>query len=207
MYIDHSVWRSLKFIKYLRFNKEPWLKKYIDTNMRKAALTLRKTSTKLMNNNVFGKTMENLRKRVDIQLIHREQRLLKVTAKPGFKSFKIYNKDLASVELTKQNLVLNWPIYVGFSILEMSKVLCTISITTMSNLYMEERQSYFSQTRIPYDIKFLQKTYTRIWKTWKNDFMISFTFLTVTQNCLNQLCVRLDCVRIISIRNIIINNY
>jgi hypothetical protein len=64
-----------------------------------------------MNNSVFGKTMENLRKRVDIQLIHREQRLLKVTAKPGFKSFKIFNEDLASVELKKQNLVLNRPIY------------------------------------------------------------------------------------------------
>lgn len=46
-----------------------------------------------------------------------------MTTKPGFKSFKIFNKDLASVELKKQNLVLNRPIYVGFSILEMSKVL------------------------------------------------------------------------------------
>ncbi|XP_061193783.1 uncharacterized protein LOC133202021 [Saccostrea echinata] len=110
----------------LAFQQEPWLKKYIDfnTNMRKAAKNdFEKDFYKLMNNSVFGKTMENLRKRVDIQLIHREQRLLKVTAKPGFKSFKIFNKDLASVELTKQNLVLNCPIYVGFSILEMSKVL------------------------------------------------------------------------------------
>lgn len=110
----------------LAFHQEPWLKKYLDfnTNMRKAAKNdFEKDFYKLMNNSVFGKTMENLRKRVDIQLIHSEKRLLKVTAKPGFKSFKIVNKDLASVELTKQNLVLNRPIYVGFSILEMSKVL------------------------------------------------------------------------------------
>ena len=92
--------------------------------MRKAAKNdFERDFYKLMNNSVFGKTMENLRKRVDIQLIHRERRLQKVTAKPGFKSFKIFNNDLASVELTKQNLVLNRPIDVGFSILEMSKVL------------------------------------------------------------------------------------
>lgn len=110
----------------LAFQQDPWLRKYIDfnTKMRKAAKNdFEKDFYKLMNNSVFGKTMENLRKRVDIQLINREQRLLKVTAKPGFKSFKIFNNDLASVELTKQNLILNRPIYVGFSILELSKVL------------------------------------------------------------------------------------
>ncbi|XP_078335323.1 uncharacterized protein LOC144626188 [Crassostrea virginica] len=78
---------------------------------------------KLMNNSVFGKTMENLRKRVDIQLVRHKKRLMKLSAKPGFKSFKIFNEDLASVELIKQKLVLNRPIYVGFSILELSKVL------------------------------------------------------------------------------------
>jgi hypothetical protein len=109
----------------LAFQQDPWLRKYIDfnTKMQKAAKNgFEKDFYNLMNNSVFGKTMENLRKRVDIQLINREQRLLKVTAKPGFKSFKIFNDDLASVELTKQNLILNRPIYVG-SILELSKVL------------------------------------------------------------------------------------
>lgn len=76
-----------------------------------------------MNNSVFGKTMENLRKRVDIQLVHNKKRLLKLSAKPGFKSFQIFNNDLASVELSKQKLILNRPIYVGFSILDLSKVL------------------------------------------------------------------------------------
>jgi hypothetical protein len=110
----------------LAFKQEPWLKKYIDfnTDMRKAAKNdFEKDFYKLMNNSVFGKTMENLRKRVDIQLVHKENRLLKLAAKPGFKSFKIFNEDLAAIELTKQKLVLNRPIYVGFSILEISKVL------------------------------------------------------------------------------------
>ena len=106
-----------KVHKILAFQQKPWLREYIDfnTNMRKAANNdFEKDFYKLTINSVFGKTMENLRKRVDIQLIHREQMLLKVTAKPVFKSFKIFNDDLASVELKKQNLVLNRPIYVGF---------------------------------------------------------------------------------------------
>lgn len=116
--------------------------------MRKAAKNdFEKDFYKLINNSVFGKTMENLRKRVDIQLIHRERRLLKVTAKPGFKSFKIFNDDLASVELTKQKLVLNRPIYVGFSILEMSKVLMyDFHYNHIKSTYGEKAKLLFTDT-------------------------------------------------------------
>ncbi|XP_061187991.1 uncharacterized protein LOC133196056 [Saccostrea echinata] len=118
--------RLTKVHRVLSFKQSPWLKTYIDfnTTMRKGAKNeFERDFFNLMNNSVFGKTMENLRKRVDIQLVHKKKRLLKLSAKPGFKSFKIFNEDLASVELTKQKLVLNRPIYVGFSILELSKVL------------------------------------------------------------------------------------
>ncbi|KAK3103084.1 hypothetical protein FSP39_016343 [Pinctada imbricata] len=110
----------------IKFHQSQWLKPYIafNTNMRKRATNkFEKDFYKLMNNSIFGKTMENLRKRVNIQLVHREKQLVKLTAKPGFKSFKIFNKDLASVQLVKPKLVLNRPIYVGFAILELSKVL------------------------------------------------------------------------------------
>lgn len=118
--------RLTKIHRVLSFKQSPWLKAYIDfnTSKRKVAKNeFEKDFFKLMNNSVFGKTMENLRKRVDIQLVHHQKRLSKLSAKPGFKSFKIFNEDLASVELTKSKLVLNRPIYVGFSILELSKVL------------------------------------------------------------------------------------
>ena len=113
-----------KVHRVLSFKQSPWLKPYIDfnTNMRKEAKNeFEKDFFKLMNNAVFGKTMENLRKRVDIQLVHQEKRLAKLTKKPSFKSFKIFNPDLASVEIQKQKLVLNRPIYVGFSILDLSR--------------------------------------------------------------------------------------
>ena len=118
--------RVTKIHRGLSYKQSPWLKQYIDfnTNMRKEAKSeFEKDFFKLMNNAVFGKTMENLRKRVDIQLVHQEKRLHKLTKKPGFMSFKIFNSDLASVELQKIKLVLNRPIYVGFSILDLSKVL------------------------------------------------------------------------------------
>lgn len=78
---------------------------------------------KLMNNRVFGKKMEILRKRVNIQLVIQKKPLLKLSSKPGFKFFKIFIEDQASVILIKGTLVLNRSIYVRFSILELLKVL------------------------------------------------------------------------------------
>ena len=78
---------------------------------------------KLMNNSVFGKTMENLRKRVNIELVNTQKRLRKLTAKPNFQSFKIFHEDLAAVHMKKVNIVLNRPTYVGLSILDISKLL------------------------------------------------------------------------------------
>jgi hypothetical protein len=78
---------------------------------------------KLMNNSVFGKTMENLRKRVDVQLVTSEKRLLRIASRPTFVSTKIFNESLVSVRKIKENLVLNKPAYVGMCILDLSKTL------------------------------------------------------------------------------------
>jgi translation initiation factor IF-1 len=76
-----------------------------------------------MNNSVFGKTMENMRKRVNVELVHTKKRLHKVCAKPNFQSFKIFNEDLVAVNLRKSSIVLNRPIYAGFCILDLAKLL------------------------------------------------------------------------------------
>ena len=76
------------------------MKNYIDFNTDKrkqADNDFEKDFFKLMNNSVFGKTMENLRKRVDVKLIHSK----KVLHKTSFKTYKVFNEDLVGVELKK----------------------------------------------------------------------------------------------------------
>ena len=76
-----------------------------------------------MNNSVFGKTMENLHKRVDIRLVTDEKKLDKLTAKPTYVSSKIFNENLMAVHKVKETLTLNRLAYVGMCILDLSKML------------------------------------------------------------------------------------
>ena len=76
-----------------------------------------------MNNSVFGKTMENLRKRVDVKLVTNEKKLDKLTSKPTYVSSKIFNENLMAVHKIKETLTLNRPAYVGMCILDLSKTL------------------------------------------------------------------------------------
>ena len=78
---------------------------------------------KLMNNAVFGKTLENLRKRLRVQLVNNQSKVRKLTGKPTFHAFRIFNEDLVAGHILQQCLYLNRPIYVGFCILDLSKIL------------------------------------------------------------------------------------
>ena len=64
-----------------------------------------------MNNSVFGKTMENLRKRVDVRLVTNKKKLDKLTSKPTYVSSKIFNENLMAVHKIKETLTLNRPAY------------------------------------------------------------------------------------------------
>ena len=115
-----------KVHRVLQFDQSPWLKQYIDFNTEKrknAKNTFEKDFFKLMNNSVFGKTMENLRKRVDIRLVTSKHKLLKLASKPTFVSSKIFNDNLVAVHKIKETLTLNRPAYVGMCILDLSKTL------------------------------------------------------------------------------------
>ena len=109
-----------------KFKQNNWLKEYImfNTDERKNAVNnFEKDLFKLMNNSVFGKTMENLRKRINVKLINNEKEYIKRVSRLNFVSQKIFSKNFIAVHLIKSVLILNKPIYVGFSILELSKLL------------------------------------------------------------------------------------
>ena len=115
-----KIHRGIKFIEY------EWMKPYIEmnTNLRtKAKNNFEKDFYKLMNNSVFGKTMENIRNRVNVKLVNTQERLKKLTAKPYFKGRKIFSENLVSVHLKKTSLTMNKPVYLGMCILDLSKTI------------------------------------------------------------------------------------
>ena len=125
LYLDLGL-KLKKVHRVLEFNQSPWLMQYIDFNTEKrkdAKNAFEKDFFKLMNNSVFGKTMENIRKRVDVRLITNEKKLLKYSSKPTYVSSKIFNQDLVAVHKIKETLTLNKPAYVGMCILDISKTL------------------------------------------------------------------------------------
>ena len=108
----------------IRFKECDFLKPYIDmnTNLRtKAKNNFEKDFFKLMNNSVFGKTMENIRNRVNVKLVDTGEQFKKLAAKPNYESRKIFNENLVSVHMKKTSLTMNKPVYLGMSILDLSK--------------------------------------------------------------------------------------
>ena len=125
LYLDLGL-KVKKVHQVLEFDQSPWLKQYIDFNTEKRKHVrnpFKKDFFKLMNNSVFGKTMENLHKRVDVRLVTNEKKLLKLTSKPTNVSSKIFNENLVAVHKIKETLTLNRPAYVGMCILDLSKTL------------------------------------------------------------------------------------
>ena len=119
-----SLGMKLKKIhRVLEFDQSKWLKEYIDFNTQKrtnAKNAFEKDFFKLMNNAVYGKTVENLRKCVDVRLIADKKKLIKIVSKPTYVSSKIFNENLVAVHKIKEILTLNRPAYVGMCILELS---------------------------------------------------------------------------------------
>ena len=120
--------KGLKVKQYhrvIKFKQRAWLKPWIDFNTEKrkeANSDFEKDMFKLMNNAVYGKTMENVRNHMDFELVHTQERIQKCINNPNYKARHIINKELVGVEKYKTVLVLDKPIFLGMSILDISKV-------------------------------------------------------------------------------------
>ena len=129
--LKQALYHGLKFKKIhgvIEFNKKEWLKPYIDMNteLRKASKNdFEKDLFKLMNNSVFGKTMENIRKHRDrdIKVVTTDKKRSKLVSEPNSHTINLISEDLSIIEMKKTKVKMNKPIYLGLSILEISKTL------------------------------------------------------------------------------------
>ena len=115
-----KIHRGIKFI------ESDFMKPYIDmnTNLRtQAKNNFEKDFFKLMNNAVFGKTMENIRNRVNVKLVDTGEQFKKLAAKPNYNGRVILDENLVSVHMKKTSLMMNKPVYLGMCILDLSKIL------------------------------------------------------------------------------------
>ena len=122
--LNHGL-KLKKVHRVIEFNQEAWLKRYIDmdTELRKkASHDFEKDFFKLMNNAVFGKTMENVRKHRDIKLVKTDHKRNKFVSEPNYHTMKLISENLSIVKMKKVKLKMNKPIYLGLSILEISKI-------------------------------------------------------------------------------------
>ena len=123
--LNHGL-KLKKIHRVIKFNQEAWLKSYIDMNteLRKAAKNdFEKDLFKLMNNSVFGKMMENIRKHRDIKLVTTDKKRSKLVSEPNYHTINLISEDLSIIEMKKTKVKMNKPIYLGLSILEISKTL------------------------------------------------------------------------------------
>ena len=96
----------------------------MNTKYRKEAKNeFEKDFFKLMNNSVFGKTMENVRKHRDIKLVTTDEKRNKLVSEPNYHTTKHFSENLLAIEMKKAKVKMNKPIYLGMSILDISKTL------------------------------------------------------------------------------------
>lgn len=90
---------------------------------------------KLMNNSIYGKTMENLHLRVEIKLVNSwsgRSGARMLIAKPNLKNCRIFNESLVAIEMKKTSILINKPIIVGMCVLDISKLTMYIHFYTTS---------------------------------------------------------------------------
>ena len=122
--LDHGL-KLRKVHRVIEFEQEAWLKECIDVNTelrKKSTNDFEKDFFKLMNKVVFGKTMENVRKHRDIKLVRTDKKRNKLVSELNFHTMKLIYNNLAIIEMRKFKVKMNKPIYLGLSILDISKI-------------------------------------------------------------------------------------
>ena len=117
----------------------------MNTKLRKKAKNyFEKDFFKLMDNSIFGKTMENVRKHIDIKLVKKkkDKKRNKLVSEPNYHTTKRFSENLLAIEMEKTKVKMNKPIYLGMSILDISKTLIVNFGMITLNQSMEIEQNY-----------------------------------------------------------------
>ena len=134
----------------ISFYQSSWMEPYIrkNTELRKtAANSFEKDFFKLMNNSVFGKTIENIRKRQNIILVDDRKKAVKLTSRPNFDRSTIFDKNLIAVHMKKTEVYFNKPVYVGQAILDLSKTLMfNFHYNYIQKKYKDKAELLFTDT-------------------------------------------------------------
>ena len=160
--------RLKKVYRVLEFDQSPWLGQYINFNTQErmsAKNAFEKDLFKLLNNTVFVKTMENIRKRVDVRLVTDQKKLSKLVSKPTYVNSKIFNEDLVAVHKIKETLTLDRPAYVGMSILDLSKrLMYHFHYNHVKSRYGKKAKLLFTDTDSLCYEKETQDIYKELWE-------------------------------------------
>ena len=157
-----------KVHRVLEFDQSPRLGQYVNFNTQKrtgAKNAFEKDFSKLLNNSVFGKTMENIRKRVDVRLVTDQKKLSKLVSKPTYVNSKIFNEDLVAVHKIKETLTLDRPAYVGMCILDLSKrLMYDFHYNYIKSRYGKKNKLLFTDTdSLCYEIE-TEDIYKELWE-------------------------------------------
>lgn len=131
--MQHGL-RLKKIHKGISFKQSPYLKEYIDLNtqlQQNSNSLFEQDFFKLLNNSIFGKTLEDTERRVNVKLVStwRDKRnktnkyysAEQLISRPNFHSASIFDENLVAIQLKREKVVLDKPIYIGFTVLELSK--------------------------------------------------------------------------------------
>ena len=166
--------RLTKIHRILKFKQSDCMRRYIDFNTEKttyAGNDFEKGFFELMINSVYGKTMENLRKTINVRLVSSEKDFLKYTCRPTYVTHKIFDKDYAATHETKLVLIINKPVYVGFTVLELSKWMMYDFHYNFIKKNFDAELLFTNTDSLAYEIR-IENVYEEFFK-WKHLFNFS----------------------------------
>lgn len=157
--LNHGL-RLKRIRKAITFKQSPFLKQYIDLNTKlrqNSQSSFEQDFFKLLNNSIFGKTLEDTERRVDVKLVstwHDNRNKTKkyysakqLIARPNFHSRAIFDENLIAIQLKREKVILNKPIYIGFSVLELSKShMYNFHYSIMKKFYNEKLSLCYTDT-------------------------------------------------------------